>query len=220
MSPAPGIPLAVAGTLLNASGVLLACEAWGTSFRRRIPALLAALGFAAWLESALRSAGLRVMVVDAAAWTALGGVLVFARRRFGRRNTGPKRRPAAETDLRETVEAFLSAVDQGDAEAVASFYDPSFACVRVADSGGFASLSRAQMLSIFKGEGRAPGLRRLTVSETKVWHVDEDGYVILTRTKDLGRGPEPLFYTLVWRRGETWRLTREFVHQRSAPSWA
>jgi hypothetical protein len=31
---------------------------------------------------------------------------------------------------------------------------------------------------------------------------------------------EPMFYSLVWKRQDgTWRLLREFVHQKSAPQW-
>ncbi len=60
-------------------------------------------------------------------------------------------------------------------------------------------------------------------AETMVHHGDvhgETGFVILTRVKDLGAGPGPLYYCLVWARTEdAWRLAREFVHQRSSPTW-
>lgn len=60
-------------------------------------------------------------------------------------------------------------------------------------------------------------------AETMVHHGDvhgETGFVILTRVKDLGAGPGPLYYGLVWARTEdAWRLAREFVHQRSSPTW-
>jgi ketosteroid isomerase-like protein len=124
-----------------------------------------------------------------------------------------------ESALRQAVERFIASADKADAEAVAAAYDPAFTCVRVADEGGTVRLSRDQILQVFK---RAGG-HSLPTKDTTIHHVeitDDTGYVLLTRTKDLGNGFEPMFYNLVWKKREgEWRLLREFVHQRTLPKW-
>jgi Domain of unknown function (DUF4440) len=124
-----------------------------------------------------------------------------------------------ESVLRKAVERFIASADKADAEAVAAAYDPAFTCVRVADAGGTVRLSREQILEVFK---RAGG-HSLPTKDTTIHHVeiiDDTGYVLLTRTKDLGQGFEPMYYNLIWKkRGGEWRLLREFVHQRTLPKW-
>jgi ketosteroid isomerase-like protein len=125
----------------------------------------------------------------------------------------------ADTSLRKAVEHFIASADKADVEAVAAAYDPAFTCVRVADEGGVVRLSRDQILQVFK---RAGG-HTLPTKDTTIHHVeiiDDTGYVLLTRIKDMGKGFEPMYYNLIWKKsGGDWRLLREFVHQRSLPKW-
>jgi len=127
-------------------------------------------------------------------------------------------------DLLEASEQFLRSVDNGDGERVQAAYDPEFSCVRVADSGGFAQLSRSRMLAFFAREsgkeGRSIG-HAIPTGETMLYRAEvigDFGFVLLTRRKDLGSGWEPMFYCLIWKRDEgQWKLVREFVHQRTVP---
>jgi ketosteroid isomerase-like protein len=124
---------------------------------------------------------------------------------------------AAEAGLRQAVERFIAAADKGDTAAVAGMYDPAFTNVRVADDGGVVRLTREQVLQFL---GRA-GANAIPTKETTIHHAEvlgDQGFVLLVRTKDLGQGWEPMFYSLVWKKqGGDWRLVREFVHQRSLP---
>ncbi len=131
----------------------------------------------------------------------------------------------AVTTLRRAAGHFIESADKADVAAIAAAYDPGFTCVRVADEGGFARLSREQMLGFFgrpggQGQGKAQ-VHAIPTKETTIHHAEvigDTGYVLLTRVKDLGRGWEPMFYTLVWKRsGGEWHLLREFVHQKSIP---
>jgi ketosteroid isomerase-like protein len=140
-------------------------------------------------------------------------------------NRAPRGRPEPEAaaELRQAAERFVAAADKADAAAIAAAYDPEFTCVRVADEGGFARLSREQMLGFFnrpavKGQGQG---HAIPTKETTIHHAEaigDTGFVLLTRVKDLGHGWEPMFYTLVWKRHDgQWRLLREYVHQKSIP---
>jgi hypothetical protein len=137
----------------------------------------------------------------------------------------PKARADGEavTTLRRAAGHFIESADKADVAAIAAVYDPEFTCVRVADEGGFARLSREQMLGFFGrpgGQAKAQG-HAIPTKETTIHHAEvigDTGYVLLTRIKDLGHGWEPMFYTLVWKRsGGEWHLLREFVHQKSIP---
>ena len=136
----------------------------------------------------------------------------------------PAAAPGPEADLRRAAERFVASADKADAAAIAAAYDPQFVCVRVADEGGFAKLSREQMLGFFSRPGAAQAkgaAHAIPTKETTIHHAEvlgDTGYVLLTRIKDLGKGWEPMFYTLVWKRsGGEWHLLREFVHQKSIP---
>ena len=128
-----------------------------------------------------------------------------------------------DPQLRRVVEEFIKAVENRDVAAVAATYSPEFLNVRVADDGGFVRLSGAQILAMLKptGEAVAAGIQSIPTKETVIQHAEvigDMGFVLMTRVKDLGSGWEPMYYNLVWRkRGATWELLREFVHQRSAP---
>ena len=139
--------------------------------------------------------------------------------------SGPERnaKDAAVADLRNAVERFIKAADKADVATAEAIYDKEFACARVADDGGFVHLTREQMLQFWKRSAGQAGAQAIPTKDTKVHHaevVGDTGFVLLTRTKDLGHGWEPMFYTLVWRKqGGEWRLLREFVHQKSMPRW-
>lgn len=183
-----------------------------------------------WLESGLAAPqGGPVtyswrMLIDMLAWFGVSAVAVGVRR--AARNSGRGDVPQGDkagwlkTDLMKTVEAFVGRVDRSDLASIEAAYAASFVCVRVADSGGFARLDREQMLAIQRrhkdGSNSTPSV---VVRETKMHHsetVGDIGLVVMTRTKDIGTGWEPMFYLLVWEKTASgWRLLREFVHQKS-----
>lgn len=125
-----------------------------------------------------------------------------------------------DPELRRVVEDFMKAVDTGDSATVAATYAPDFMNVRVADDGGFVRLRAAQILAMLPPPG-APRTAGPVVptKDTVIQHAEiigEKGFVLMTRTKDLGHGWEPLYYSLVWQKQDgKWHLLREFVHQRS-----
>ncbi len=139
-------------------------------------------------------------------------------------NTGSSQISISDTDLRQTLDRFLGAADAVDLDSIAAIYTADFLCVRVADEGGFAHLTREQMLSFLKQatSGEAQG-HSVPVRNSVIHHAEILGntaLVLVTRVKDLGNGWEPLFYSLLWTRQDlTWRLSREFVHQRTVPNW-
>jgi hypothetical protein len=128
-----------------------------------------------------------------------------------------------DPELQRVVVQFATAVDNGNVAAIAAAYSPEFLNVRVADDGGFARLSRAQILAMLKAPeaGGAAGVQSIPTKETIIHHAEvigEMGFVLITRLKDLGSGWEPMYYSLVWRKRDgKWELLREFVHQRSVP---
>lgn len=161
---------------------------------------------------------------DSRAWILSGLVALSAIGLVGSSPGQEKGRAEAEADLRRAAERFIASADKADAAAIAAAYDPQFVCVRVADEGGFAKLSREQMLGFFNRPGaqaKGAAAHAIPTKETTIHHAEvigDTGYVLLTRVKDLGKGWEPMFYTLVWTRtGGEWHLLREFVHQRSIP---
>jgi hypothetical protein len=130
--------------------------------------------------------------------------------------------------LNIALTTFLHSVDSGKVEAVISFYDSGFVSIRVVDQGPLIKMDRQQMINFWKmvtGKKPAgtPGInyKAITVEKTTVHFTEIIGdmaYVLLTRIKDLGSGPEPMFYNLVWKkRGNNWFLFREIVHQRTLP---
>lgn len=130
-----------------------------------------------------------------------------------------------DAEFKEIIGRFIDAADKGDAAALAAIYSPDFLNIRVADDGGLASLTGAQILSILRapegGEHSLPA-RETVIHRTEI--TGDSGYVLMTRVKDLGNGWEPMFYSLIWglvwdRMGAKWQLLREFVHQKSLPAW-
>jgi hypothetical protein len=75
---------------------------------------------------------------------------------------------SVEPELQRVVEQFVKAVDNGDVAAVPGAYSQEFLNVRVADDGGFARLSHAQILTLLKPPvaGGASGVQSVPTKET------------------------------------------------------
>jgi hypothetical protein len=133
-------------------------------------------------------------------------------------------------ELRQAMESLLTSADKADVASMATIYDKDFLCVRAADEGGLGRLTREQMLAFMDqavkkaSRGPASGHAAVQTRETTIHHaelISDTAFVLMTRIKDLGSGWEPMFYALVWKKsGNSWRLLREFVHQKSAPKWS
>ncbi len=222
---------------------------------KRLLWLLPVLVASVWLESAFGGASsqlsaasvpsaalYRRMATDLIGWPVLALAFVWLRRTLPANKSskgGGKSKPppsddksatrtegGADMDLRAAMEHFIAAVDKADVATVAAAYAPDFCCVRVADEGGFAHLSREQMLAFLNravahAAGGKSGGEAVATRETVFHHAEvrgDTGFVLLTRVKNLGSGWEPLFYNFVWQRHEGgWRLVREFAHQKTVP---
>ena len=233
--------LSIATAFITGSGVWSLCRAGFALLEKQPKRAILCVGISiafAWLVNGVQmlshasdqtiSIPIGAMFGDLAGWTVLSVFLVFSVRRSwkisskspGSISVGPPLSGQFETASQE----FLAAVDRGDLQTVEQTYDPSFSCIRVADSGEFRHLRREQMLSIFRHHGQPAG-KPVQVGPTLATavHYQEQlgdfGISVVTRTKDLGKGAEPMYYVLLWRQdGQGWRLHREFVHQRSAPN--
>lgn len=242
-----------ANALFNATGFAAALAIWDIVLARKYRRLLwlvPAVLVSAWLEGAFNasvaghaleqsarlSAQYRRTVIDLLGWPVLGLAFVSLRRAlpFARTKATTPRSSTMEirtkgdvdSGLLDAVERFIQSADAADVEAVAALYDPAFACVRVADEGGFVHLTREQMLAFWHragGHSGGPGGHSVPTRETVLHHAEvagDVGFVLLTRVKDLGSGWEPMAYCLVWKKqGSDWHLLREFVHQRTVPRW-
>ncbi len=126
-----------------------------------------------------------------------------------------------DVELRQVIERFVDAADRGDAAALAATYSPDFLNVRIADDGGEAWLTGAQILSILRvceGGNHSLPARDTVIHRAEV--VGNSGYALMSRMKDLGNGWEPMFYNLIWDNAQgKWLLLREFVHQKSFPQF-
>lgn len=133
------------------------------------------------------------------------------------------------TSLRHAVMDFISKADSGKITDVINYYDPHFLSVRVVDAGQFIKMDYNQMVSFWKMlAGRQTQAnssnRKVILSTSTVIHnleiIGDTGYVIMTRVKDFGNGPEPVFYVLIWvYKNNKWFLLREIVHQRTMPNF-
>jgi SnoaL-like domain len=237
----------ILNSLLNAAGLLAAAHAWNCLYLqkyKRLFWLIPSVLVTAWLESflgappiALAAAAMHFPVVSWAdvtnlfAYAVLGLLFLWISRTVMKRkarthaaSTGSSQISISDTDLRQTLDRFLGAADAVDLDSISAIYAPDFLCVRVADEGGFARLTREQMLSFLKQatSGQAHG-HSIPVKNSVIHHAEILGntaLVLVTRVKDLGNGWEPLFYSLLWTRQDlTWHLSREFVHQRTVPNW-
>jgi hypothetical protein len=185
----------------------------------------------------------RHLAVDLAAFAGLALAFVLIRRKAAF-SAARKARPASVSgdaveaksisnpQLRQNVVRLLESADRADVSSLAEVYDPDFESVRVADEGGsLGRLTREQMLAFLTETVRgaavavaANGHAAVKTGETVIHHAEDHGdtaFVLMTRTKDLGNGWEPMFYSLVWKkRSGSWRLLREFVHQKTRPRWS
>ena len=234
-------------SLLNAGGVLAAAHAWNTRYINKysrliwlVPAALLAAWLAAFfgtsvVDQAISSLHLplssRSIATNLLAYFVLGLVFLLLRRATLKRKAAapsPSSEAAAvipEAGLRQAVESFLAAADSADTSRLAAAYAQDFLCVRVADAGGFVQLTADQMLSFLRSttSGKAVG-HVIPTKNSTIHHAEvlgDSAIVLVTRTKDLGNGWEPIFYTFLWKnQNSSWRLQREIVHQRSIPNWS
>jgi len=244
----PGSPaLWILNSLLNGGGLLAAAHAWNTFYLhkyKRLFWLMPSILVAAWLEPffsapsiALAAATLhfpilsRAGATNLAAYLILGSVSLSISRAVMKRkaqtspaSTGSSQISVSDNDLRQTLDRFLGAADSVDVGSLAAIYAPDFLCVRVSDEGGLAHLTREQMLNFLKqATSAAAEGHSVPVKSSVVHHAEALGntaLVLITRVKDLGNGWEPLFYSLLWTQHDSsWRLSREFVHQKTIPNW-
>jgi hypothetical protein len=234
-------------SLLNAAGVLAAAHAWNTRYIHkpaRLAWLLPSVLLAAWLAAffgaplvgqAITSLtvpfSLRAFGANLFAHLVLGLIFLLIRRASLNRKSASNSQKSnatesvSDTGLRQTVESFLTAADSADADRLATAYSPDFLCIRVADAGGFVQLSAEQMLSFLRRATSGKVVGQAVPTKNSVIHhaeiLGDSAIVLVTRTKDLGKGWEPLFYTLLWKKKDSaWHLQREIVHQKTAPNWA
>jgi len=248
MTNSPNLVLWTLTSLLNVGGVVAAAHAWNTRFAKnyaRLLLLIPALLVAAWLASFFDTSIIaqifslttvvlspRSIATNLLAYTAFGLIFLLLRRAAAKRSASKSpttsadaRESLSSSGLKETVESFLSAADTTNADLLAAAYAPDFSCIRVADAGGFVQLTAGQMLSFLRRvtSGQTVVGHAVPTQSTKIHHAEilgDSAIVLLTRTKDLGNGWEPLFYTLLWKRDSgAWHLQREIVHQKSAPNW-
>jgi hypothetical protein len=135
---------------------------------------------------------------------------------------------ADSNSLKQALNDYMMKVDGGKYLETIPFYDSSFLSIRVVDAGQFIKMNYAQMGSFWKmqaGKQREQNVfdhDAILTQKTTIHYLEvlgNTGYVILTRIKDLGNGPEPMFYDLVWTtKNDRWYLLREIVHQRTLPN--
>jgi hypothetical protein len=245
--------LPVLTTALTIAGIFVAVHAW-ISFRAKATVSLSwllPLFFAgAVLEAALishrifivqdgtvaldtivRRTGLNLLI-----WPVIGLTCYQLRMRLAKRpvrvpSADPRALPeptgATTESLQAAIQRFIAAADGGEVAVIAGTYSADFACIRVADDGGFARLSAEQMLAFWKprasgpSTGAGPASHTIPTRSTVIHHSEvmgNQGLALITRVKDFGSGWEPVFYTLLWRHENSeWRFVRELVHQRTVP---
>ena len=240
-------------TALTIAGIFVAVHAW-ISFRAkatvRLSWLLPLFFVSAVLEAALighrifiaqdgavaldtivRRTGLNLLI-----WPVIGLTFYQLRMSLAKRRGSvpcansralPESPAATAESLRAAIQRFIAAADGGEVAVIAATYSADFACVRVADDGGFARLSGEQMLAFWKprasgpSAGASPASHAIPTRSTAIHHSEvmgNQGLALITRVKDFGSGWEPVFYTLLWRHENgQWRFVRELVHQRTVP---
>ncbi|MEP6747841.1 MAG: hypothetical protein ABJB86_08945 [Bacteroidota bacterium] len=136
--------------------------------------------------------------------------------------------PGDTTSLKESLKIFMEKVDSGKYQEIIPFYDPGFLSIRVVDEGQLIKMNYQQMIYFWKtisGRVAADSTHRppIITQKTTVHYVEisgDTGLVLMTRIKDLGHGPEPMFYSLTWiYKNDKWNLLREIVHQRTLPNF-
>ncbi|HEV2516100.1 MAG TPA: hypothetical protein VGV07_12680 [Devosia sp.] len=120
-------------------------------------------------------------------------------------------------DLGAAVERFIATSDSGNMAEIERIYAKDFLCLRAPDTGQAMRLPRDTMLSIL-ASGTNPQRWSGTTSIDSVEIIDGLGVVVLRREKDVGHGPEVMFYCLIWRLDAAgWQFVREYVHQHALP---
>ena len=123
-------------------------------------------------------------------------------------------------DLGAAVERFIATSDSANMAEIDKVYAKDFVCLRTPDTGDAMRLPRDTMLSIL-ASGTHPAKSSGATSVDSVEIIDGLGVVVLRREKDLGRGPEVMFYCLIWRlEAAGWQFVREYVHQHALPGAA
>jgi hypothetical protein len=130
--------------------------------------------------------------------------------------------------LKEALNSFMDKVDNGKYLEVIPYYDSGFLSIRVVDAGQFIKMDYTQMVYFWNMQSskRPPSntfsQRAIITQKTIVHNIEilgNNGYVLMTRLKDLGNGTEPMFYSLIWIiKNNKWYLLREIVHQRTLPA--
>ncbi len=131
--------------------------------------------------------------------------------------------------LKQTLKTFMDKADSAEYAALIPYYDSGFLSLRVVDEGPFIKMDYKQMIAFWNMQlnrqqtANSFNHRDIINGKTTIYYIEISGdtaTVILTRIKDLGKGPEPMFYDLTWiNKNNKWYLFREIVHQRTMPSF-
>jgi hypothetical protein len=136
--------------------------------------------------------------------------------------------PIADSNsLKQALTDYMEKVDSGKYAEVIPCYDSGFLSIRVVDTGPFIKMNYSQMvyfwkMQISKQTANSFNHRAIATQKTTILYLEilgDTSCVLLTRIKDLGNGPEPIFYNLTWiNKNGKWLLFREIVHQRTLPN--
>lgn len=135
---------------------------------------------------------------------------------------------ADSNSLKKALADYMEKVDSGKFAEVIPYYDSNFLSIRVVDAGQFIKMDYRQMVYFWKMQlnkqtANSFNLQSIVTKKTTIHYIEvlgDTAYVLLTRIKDLGNGPEPMFYNLIWiNKNNKWYLLREIVHQRTMPNF-
>jgi hypothetical protein len=130
--------------------------------------------------------------------------------------------------LKQALKTFMEKADSGKYDEIVPYYDSGFLSIRVVDAGQVIRMDYQQMLYFWKmlaGRKISSGVNTggIVTQKTTVHYIEisgSTGYILMTRIKDLGHGPEPMFYNLIWiNKAGKWYLLREIVHQKTLPDF-
>lgn len=130
--------------------------------------------------------------------------------------------------LKIALTGYMEKVDSGKYAEVIPYYDSNFLSIRVVDAGQFIKMDYKQMVYFWKMQlnkqtDNSFNQRSIVTQKTTIHYLEvlgDKAYVLLTRIKDLGNGPEPMFYNLIWIvKNNRWYLFREIVHQHTIPNF-
>ncbi|HEY2726979.1 MAG TPA: hypothetical protein VGI61_07385 [Parafilimonas sp.] len=134
---------------------------------------------------------------------------------------------ADSNSLKKALMDYMEKVDSGKYAEIIPYYDSNFLSIRVVDAGQFIKMDYNQMIYFWKMQlskqtSNSFNHQAIVTQKTTIHYMEilgDTGYVLLTRIKDLGNGPEPIFYNLIWiNKNNQWYLLREIVHQRTMPN--